>query len=299
MAGELQPLVDDFLTYVSAEKGLSANTREAYGRDLSKFLDHMKAKGLNSFSAVRRDDIMDYLMKEKDKGLKSSSLARHMVSIKVFFRFLTQEQFLKEDIAAVLDSPKLWSLLPETLSEAEVAALIEAPATQKPSGIRDRAMLEMLYATGMRVSELVSVKVSDMNTGVGFMRVLGKGSKERLVPIGSRAMFWTQKYVKEARPLVTQDLLTEQLFLNQHGTGFTRQAIWQIIKAYARKAKIKKRVTPHMLRHSFATHLLSGGADLRVVQEMLGHSDIATTQIYTHVEKDRLKSIHKQFHPRG
>ena len=292
-------ILADFLNYISAEKGLAKNTIEAYRRDLEKFLEFLKAADMTSFGEVKRDHIMDFLMKEKGRGLKASSLARHLVSVKVLFSFLTQERLIPIDISEVLDSPKLWSLLPETLSEAEVVALVEAPATHKPSGIRDRAILELLYASGVRVSELVSVKVSDLNAQVGFLRVLGKGAKERIVPVGSRALFWVQKYLKEVRPAVAHDLLVPNIFLNQHGAGFSRQSIWGLIKAYAKKARLKKRVSPHMLRHSFATHLLSHGADLRVVQEMLGHADIATTQIYTHVEKDRLKSIHKQFHPRG
>ncbi len=294
----MKAIVEDFLTYASAEKGLAKNTIEAYNSDLEKFLAFLNDKKIVSFSGVTRTHIMDFLMHEKDRGLKASSLARHLVSVKVLFSFLAQERMVQQDISAVLDSPKLWSLLPETLSEAEVASLIDAPSTNKPSGIRDRAMLELLYATGARVSELVNVKVGDLNAQVGFLRVLGKGSKERIVPVGSRAIFWIQKYLKEVRPKVAQDLLVQNIFLNQHGEGFSRQAIWGLLKVYAKKARVKKRVTPHMLRHSFATHLLSRGADLRVVQEMLGHADIATTQIYTHVDKDRLKSIHKQFHPR-
>jgi integrase/recombinase XerD len=298
-AGSMQVVLDDFINYISAEKGLAKNTVEAYSRDLTKFISFLKAKGIGSFTKITRDRIMDWLMHEKEKGLKSSSLARHLVSVKVLFGFLARERLIHQDISAVLDSPKLWSLLPETLSEAELVQLVEAPSAHKGSGIRDRAILELLYATGMRVSELIGVKVSDLNQQVGFIKVLGKGSKERIIPVGSRAMTWVSKYLKEVRHKTAQDLLIQNLFLNQRGSGFTRQAIWALLKTYARKARIKKRVSPHMLRHSFATHLLSHGADLRVVQEMLGHSDIATTQIYTHVDKDRLKSIHKQYHPRA
>ena len=294
----MRALLEKFLTYISAEKGLAQNTIESYQRDLEKFLGYLKAKGIASITHVTRDLILDFLEREKEKGLKPSSLARHLASVKVFLSFLAQERLVQQDVSAVLDSPKLWNLLPETLSEEEVASLLDAPATQKPTGIRDKAILELLYATGARVSELVHLKTGDLNMQVSFVKVLGKGSKERIVPVGSRALFWIKKYLEEVRPKVAQDLLVQNLFLNQHGIGFTRQAIWGLLKMYARKARLKKRVAPHMLRHSFATHLLSRGADLRVVQEMLGHADISTTQIYTHVDKDRLKSIHKQFHPR-
>ncbi len=295
----MQMLLDEFLGYISAEKGLAKNTVESYTRDLRKFLKYLQTADVHSFTEVKRDQIMEFLMGEKERGLKPSSLARHLVSVKVLFAYLAQEKLITQDISSVLDSPKLWSLLPETLSEAEVSAIIEAPVTTKAAGLRDRAMFELLYATGMRVSELVNIKVSDLNVDVGFLRVMGKGSKERLVPVGSRAIFWAKKYLADARPKVAQDLLVQNLFLNQHGHGFTRQTIWMVLRAQAKRARVKKRVTPHMLRHSFATHLLSNGADLRVVQEMLGHADISTTQIYTHVDKDRLISVHKQFHPRG
>jgi integrase/recombinase XerD len=292
-------LVDEFLDYLIIEKGLSENTREAYNSDLIKFITYLEKNGIKDISDVKRDQITDYLMSEKEKGISPNSLSRNLVSIRMFFRFLVSNNYIEEDITSVLDSPRLWKVLPNVLSEEEVERLLKAPNTRTKFGLRDKAILELMYAAGLRVSELVSLNTSDINIEMGFLRCTGKGKKERIVPLGKNAIFALNNYLKKTRAGFIKDLLVGSVFVTQRGKSFTRQGIWKLIKFYARSAGLKKDITPHTLRHSFATHLLSNGADLRVVQEMLGHSDITTTQVYTHVDKGRLKSIHKKFHPRG
>jgi len=292
-------LIDEFLDYLIVEKGLSENTREAYHSDLSKFVAFLEKNKIKNFENVNRDCITDYLMEEKEKGIGPNSLSRNLVSIRMFFRFLLANNYIEEDITNVLDSPKLWKVLPSVLSEQEVEKLLKMPNTKTKFGLRDKAILELMYATGLRVSEVVNLNTSDINMEMSFLRCTGKGSKERIVPLGKNAIFAINNYLKKTRASFMKDLLVGNVFVTQRGKAFTRQGIWKLIKFYTKKANIKKDITPHTLRHSFATHLLSNGADLRVVQEMLGHSDIATTQIYTHVDKGRLKSIHKQFHPRA
>lgn len=291
-------LVDEFLDYITVEKGLSQNTREAYGADLGKFINYLEQKGIKDVDSITREHITDYLMSEKGKGISPNSLSRNLVSIRMFFRFLVTNNYIKEDITGVLDSPRLWKILPEVLSVKEVEELLKTPDARKKFGLRDKAMLELMYAAGLRVSEVANLNVNDINMDMGFLRCMGKGSKERIVPIGKPALFALKNYLKRTRPGLMKDLLGSSLFLTQQGKAFTRQGIWKLIKNYTRIAGVRKTITPHTLRHSFATHLLSNGADLRVVQELLGHSDITTTQIYTHVDKSRLKAIHKKFHPR-
>lgn len=291
-------LVDEFLDYLSVEKGLSQNTREAYGIDLGKFMAYLEKHGIRDIDKVSRTHITDYLMSEKEKGISPNSLSRNLVSIRMFFRFLVMNNYIENDIAGALDSPKLWKILPEVLSVKEVENLLKVPNTRTKFGLRDKALIELMYAAGLRVSEAANLNVSDINIDVGFLRCMGKGSKERIVPIGKPAIFALKNYLKKTRAVFMKDLLSGNIFLTQRGKPFTRQGIWKLIKNYTRIAGIKRDVTPHTLRHSFATHLLSNGADLRVVQELLGHSDITTTQIYTHVDKSRLKAIHKKFHPR-
>lgn len=292
-------LVDEFLDYLIVEKGLSENTREAYGSDLYKFIAYLEEKKIKDVNNVTRGDITDYLMHEKEKGINPNSLSRNLVSIRMFFRFLVINNYLEQDITNVLDSPRLWKILPEVLSEQEVEKLLKAPDTRTKYGLRDKAIIELMYAAGLRVSELVNLNMSDINIDVGFLRCMGKGSKERIIPLGRTAIMALNNYLKKTRAGFMKDLLAGNVFVTQRGKFFTRQGIWKLIKIYARSSGIKKTITPHTLRHSFATHLLSNGADLRVVQELLGHSDITTTQIYTHVDRNRLKSIHKQFHPRA
>ncbi len=292
------PYLTDFLGYLSVERGLAANTLTAYRQDLIFYVSFIKETlKISSWEKVKRDHILNFLIKEKNRGLDSASLARRLVAVKLFHRFLVKERHLAEDVTSVLDSPRLWKKLPHFLTASEVEAILKAPDRRQPSGMRDFAMLECLYSTGLRVSELAGIKVGDFNLESGFLRCKGKGSKERLVPVGRLAAQSVAIYLEKIRPL--QKPKTEHLFLARGGHGLTRQMIWFLIKKYARTAGIQKDITPHTFRHSFATHLLEHGADLRVVQELLGHADIATTQIYTHVSRDRLKTVHSQFHPRG
>jgi integrase/recombinase XerD len=295
----MYPLLDRFLHYLVVEKGLSKNTIEAYSHGLDRFLNHLQKKGIGEASDISKTDIREFLLRLKRKGLSSRTLARNLVSIRVFFRFLTEEGLLKVNPAEEIDSPKVAKTLPEILSLMEVEKLLNQPDLAIPLGIRDRAMLEMLYATGMRVSELVRLQAHHLHLEAGYVLLFGKGSKERIVPIGKEAIDWAHRYMKESRERLLRRRETPFLFVNRSGKPMSRQQFWKIIKAYGRKAGIRKRITPHLLRHSFASHLLERGADLRSVQLMLGHVDISTTQIYTHVTGDRLKKLHQRYHPRG
>jgi len=295
----LQILSEEFLNYINLEKGLSANTIESYGRDLRKFIKFLNKKGIDKIDNVTRRHITDYLISEKKKGLNANSASRNMVSIKVFFRFLAANNYIAEDITSALDSPRLWKVIPEVLSIKEVERLLKQPDTRTKFGIRDKALLELMYATGLRVSETTGLNINDINMNAGFLRCIGKGSKERIVPLGRASIRAIRIYLKKVRPGFTKDLLITNLFLTQQGKPFTRQGIWKLIKQYALKTGIHKDITPHTLRHSFATHMLSNGANLRTVQELLGHADVATTQNYTHIDKNRLKAIHRKYHPRA
>lgn len=295
----MQELVESFLNYLSVERSLSNNTIAAYRRDLAKYVSCLEESGINSLSQSTRKDISDFMFRLKDNGLNASSIARNLAAIKVFYRFLVRERILKTDPSGLLDSPRLWKRIPDALSFQEVEDLLKGPSLRQTQGVRDRAILEVMYATGMRVSEAVNLKLTDVNLDAGFARCIGKGSKERIVPLGKQAIAALRRYLEEARPKLLKKSQAETiLFLSRLGKRVSRQSFWKIIKAYARKARIKKNIRPHTLRHSFATHLLEGGADLRSVQEMLGHADISTTQIYTHIDKNRLKLIHKTYHPR-
>lgn len=291
------PWTREFLEYLSVEKGLAANTLAAYGMDLAAYGAFLKSRKISNPSVITRDHILDFLTLEKKRGLQASSLARRLVAVKLFHRFLVKERVMDEDVTSVLESPRLWKRLPQFLTSREMDAILALPFPKKGTGARDRAILECLYATGMRVSEIASLEAQAVNLESGFLKCRGKGSKERLVPLGSKARDAVRQYLEKVRP--RQKPVTGHLFIGRSGRGMTRQNLWQLIKKYARLAGITKRITPHTFRHSFATHLLENGADLRVVQELLGHADIATTQIYTHVSRDRLKSVHTQFHPRG
>ncbi len=291
--------VDLFLDYLSVERGLSSNTLVSYRRDLDTYLKFLDSIAKKTVSATSREDIRDFMMHEKDKGLSVNSIARNLAALRTFYRFLAREKLIKADVSSYIDSPKLWKKIPDILSFDEVEKLIESADLNKPQGIRDRAILELMYATGMRVSEVSNIKVSDVNSDVGFVRCLGKGKKERIIPLGKKAIIAIARYLEKVRPGQLKGSGAVELFLNRSGKRISRISLWKLIKGYAKKARIKKEMRPHILRHTFATHLLERGADLRSVQEMLGHANISTTQIYTHVTQDRLKSIHKQFHPRG
>ena len=294
----MKELIDEFLNFLSLERGLAKNTISSYRRDLKKYAAYLKTKNIDTIDRVKRSDVNSFLLGLKDKGLNSSSIARNLTAIKIFHKFLLSEGYSKEDIASVLDSPKLWKHLPDVLSIAEVNKIISQPNLKNSQGIRDRAALELMYATGMRVSELVNLNLNDLNLDVGFVKCMGKGQKERIVPLGQKAKEALERYLQKIRPVLAKGRSSNALFLTRLGKKMSRQTFWKIIKRYVRLARINKRITPHTFRHSFATHLLERGADLRVVQELLGHANISTTQIYTHVNKDRLKSVHHKFHPR-
>jgi len=238
------------------------------------------------------------MLRQKEAGLSVNSIARRLAAVKSFYRFLVRERILKDDPSSLVDSPRLWKKIPETLSLNEVDALLNQPSVRNKQGMRDKAILETLYATGMRVSEAVNLKLDNVNLDVGFLRCVGKGNKERVIPLGKKAIASIKRYLESGRQCFLKRKSCDYLFLNRSGNKLTRQSFWKLIKKYARQARIKKPIRPHILRHSFATHLLERGADLRSVQEMLGHANISTTQIYTHINKERLKSIHKMFHPR-
>ncbi|MBN2163446.1 MAG: site-specific tyrosine recombinase XerD [Pontiellaceae bacterium] len=295
----MNAFLESFLDHISLERGLSINTRKAYADDIGQFLGWLEQKGATSLNQVSRKQILDHLMAMKAKGMSTNSISRHLVSIKVFFRFLQQEDLLDRNVTDTMDSPKLWKILPDTLSEKEVDLLLRAPDMRKPLGVRDRAILEMFYASGLRVSELAGLKLADLHIDDGYIRVIGKGRKERVIPVASNSADILVRYLEEVRPLICENPHVPNVFVSRNKTSLCRQRLWQIIKQYTKEAGIMKNVTPHTLRHSFASHLLQNGAPLRVIQEMLGHADIATTQIYTHVNPERLKSIHQQFHPRA
>ncbi|MFH1037999.1 MAG: site-specific tyrosine recombinase XerD [PVC group bacterium] len=291
--------LDEFIRYLDVERGLSPNTTCSYRTDLEKFITFLSRKGPGGLAAVERDDVMDFLLAEKDRGLTPRSLSRTLVSIRMLFRFLTLEGYLRRDVTEVVESPRLWKILPQVLSIAEVESLLGQPDLSTPLGLRDRAVLELLYASGLRASELIGLRVDDVNLQSGFVRAWGKGARERIVPLGRKAARALSDYLEWSRPLLLKKSASPDLFLSRQGKHFTRQWLWCLVKTYLRRAGIKKKAGPHTLRHSFATHLLSQGADLRVVQELLGHSNISTTQIYTHVDRERLKEVHRRFHPRG
>lgn len=293
-----------FLHYLTVEKGLARNSMDAYERDLTAFLDYLQDKqGISNIGRTERIHIVHYLMELRQAGRASSTIARSMTAIRGFFKFLVQEQVVETDPSLYMDTPKTEKKLPKVMDLAEVERLLDAPRTNEPAGIRDKAMLELLYACGIRVSELVSLNVDDLNLGMGFVRCFGKGSKERIIPLGRFALDWLDRYLQTARPRLIGEKVDKQgeraLFLNRNGGRLTRQGFWKIIKHYGKEAGITKDITPHTLRHSFATHLLENGADLRAVQEMLGHADISTTQIYTHVTKVRMKEVYNLTHPRA
>jgi integrase/recombinase XerD len=295
----MDQVLDSFLHYLLVEKGLSANTLEAYGHDLTRFLGYLKRKGIDEITRISKMEVKGFLIHLQKEGLSARTRARNLVAVRTFFRFLTQEGILEANPVEDFESPRLARVLPDTLTIKEVERLLDQPDPRSPLGIRDRAMLEILYATGMRVSELVHLPMNQLNLEGGFVLLYGKGSKERVVPLGQEAMNWIMLYLRTARGGFIKKHDTPFLFVDRSGTKMSRQMFWKSLKAYGRRAGIQKRITPHLLRHCFATHLLERGADLRSVQMMLGHEDISTTQIYTHVTGERLKKVHQKYHPRG
>jgi len=298
---EIAAAISSFLTHVQVEKGLAVNTLSAYRRDLAKFEDFAKKRKL-ALVAVKRDDLVDFLASLYRQKLESKTVARHLVTLRNFFRHAQVEESITEDPTAHLESPKIRRSLPGYLRLDEVEKLLELPDQTTPLGLRDRAMLEVLYSTGLRVSELTSLRVMDLDTKVGCVRCIGKGDKERIVPVGRKALAIVEKYLRHGRIALigtTRGTAGAFLFVNRRGGRISRVGVWKIFSSYGRKAGLRVPLTPHMLRHSFATHLLERGADLRSVQLMLGHSDISTTQIYTHVVEERLKQIYKAHHPRA
>lgn len=289
--------LEKFIDHLWLEDGLSKNTLESYRRDLEQFAMWL-AKQNNALLMASQADIQQYIAVRFPQA-KPRSIGRLIASIRRFYRYCLRENLVTVDPSLQIESPKLPRSLPKSLSEQDVEDLLSAPNIEDPIGLRDKAMLELLYASGLRVSELVTVSVNEVSTMDGVVRVTGKGDKTRLVPMGEEATDWIERYVKQARPEILNRRLSDALFVTTRGAGMTRQAFWHIIKRYAKLAGIDKPISPHVLRHAFATHLLNHGADLRVVQMLLGHADISTTQIYTHVARERLKSLHAQHHPRG
>ncbi|UCC94289.1 MAG: site-specific tyrosine recombinase XerD [Candidatus Omnitrophota bacterium] len=287
-----------FLDYLKVEKGLSKNSIASYHQDLKKYITYLKKKSIERLDKVSRKDITDFLFFLR-KDISVLSISRILSTIKNFHRFLLREKITTSSPVDLIEAPKLDKKIPIFLSLDEVTRILKAPNLKNPQGIRDRAMLEIMYATGLRVSEVSSLKLSSVNLDVGFVKCKGKGSKERIVPLGKIAQHFLQKYFVGGRPKLLGKKISIHLFLAQGARPLTRQSIWKMIKKMVKKAGIRKRVSPHTLRHSFATHLLERGADLRSVQEMLGHSSITTTQLYTHINKTRLKEIHNRFHPRA
>ncbi len=295
----LNLLVDQYLNYLVVEKGLSASTIDSYARDLSRYVRFLRANKILAVAETDTPVILKYLLNLREKGLGIRSRARHLVTLRGFYRFAVQEKVIKKDPARLVELPKFGVRLPDVLSFEEIKKLLDAPDTTTAKGLRDAAMIELLYAAGLRVSELVFVKMAEINLEAGFVRVFGKGSKERIVPIGGYAKEKIQAYITYGRPALLKEKLSPYLFVARAGKPMTRQGFWKLLKRCGRQAGIKKEITPHSLRHSFASHLLEGGADLRAVQMMLGHVDISTTQIYTHVARDHLKKMHAKYHPRG
>ncbi|MBU8907864.1 site-specific tyrosine recombinase XerD [Desertibacillus haloalkaliphilus] len=296
----MQSQIDEFLQYCIVERGLSANTVQSYKRDLGQYQKYLfEFKQCKDFSQIDRTTITDYLYFLKEKGRAASTIARTIASIRALHQFLLREKLTDQDPSIHIETPKADKRLPKVLSTSEVESLLAAPHRHTPFDMRNKAMLEVLYATGIRVSELCQLQLDDVHLKMGFIRCIGKGNKERIIPLGTMAADALTTYLERGRPKLVKKVDHRTLFVNHHGSPLSRQGFWKILKKLAQEANIKKDLTPHTLRHSFATHLLENGADLRAVQEMLGHADISTTQIYTHVTKTRLKDVYADFHPRA
>ncbi len=291
-------LVQDFLHHLTVERGLAKNSVLAYGRDLVKFVRFLDVKGRHP-RQVRQGEINEFARRLSREGLAPKSIARALNAVRMFYRFLILEKLVTEDPTAAIRAPRTWKTLPRFLTLEEVDHLLGAPDPSQALGLRDAAMVELLYATGLRVSELVSLRTRDLNLEVGYLTCIGKGRKERLVPLGRKASLQVRAYLDSARPRLVKGAAQTALFVNNRGAAMSRQGFWKILKKYGRAAGLRGSLSPHVLRHSFATHLLERGADLRSVQMMLGHADISTTQIYTHINRARLRKIYKEFHPRA
>lgn len=291
--------IDQFLAWARIERGLSENTLDAYGRDLAQLAAHLEKTGVHDITDVKTSDVLSHLVTLSKRKLGLRSQARHLVAIRQLFRFLVKEKVLKQNPVADIELPRPVKDLPTFLDLDEVEALLATPDTNTPRGLRDRAMIELLYASGLRVSELVGLPAEAADTERGFLLVKGKGSKERVVPMGEVALSWLERYLAESRPVFLQGRASPYLFLRRGGEPMTRQGFWKLLKEHARRAGVRKEISPHKLRHSFATHLVERGADLRAVQAMLGHADLSTTEIYTHVNRERLRALYGAHHPRA
>ncbi len=291
--------LDDFLAFLSIERDLSPNTLDAYSRDVIGFMEFTDESGIKDPEAIGPGEMLSYLSILRDKGLSPVTISRKLSAIRSFFSFLCNEYGLSRNPAAIVSNPKTGLNLPHALTISEVNELLERPDVSKPTGIRDRAAMELMYACGLRVSETVNLRAGQLDSQAGYVRVMGKGNKQRIVPVGQSALKWLARYMKQARPRLLGRKMSNHIFLGRGGRPLTRQRLWQILKFHASQCGFKARVYPHALRHSFATHLLEGGADLRAVQMLLGHSSITTTQIYTHLDLQHLRSIHRRYHPRG
>lgn len=294
-------LLDEFSDALWLEDGLSRNTLDSYRNDLHLFDEWLKERNQENrkLTEATHTDLLDFLASRVSSKMKASTTSRELSSLKRFYRFLLRQGKISSDPSLNIETPKLLRHLPESLAEAEVELLLSAPDLKNPLGLRDRAMLEVLYASGLRVSELINLRYSQVGMDTGVVRVMGKGRKERLAPLGEESMDWLNRYTEEARPILLDGIVTDTVFVTARGAAMTRQAFWYLIKRHAQLVGINKRLSPHTLRHAFATHLLNHGADLRVVQLLLGHADISTTQIYTHIARERLKQLHAKHHPRG
>ena len=296
----MEAFLKEYLSVLKLERNLSENTIASYKNDLTSLIHFLEEKNINDFSDITVSQLTDFFKALTSYGLLNTSTARYFSSIKNFFMYLYSNGYLRDNPVERLSAPKLSKSLPVVLTVEEVDSILSSPIVNTKLGLRDKALLELLYACGTRVTELINLKISDLFFKDEVIRVFGKGSKERVVPIGSSAIRWVNEYLFKSRPLLEKKMKSENiLFLNHRSTKLSRMGIWKIIDKYAKEAGIKKEVHPHTFRHSFATHLLEGGADLRAVQEMLGHADISTTQIYTHIDRDYIKQVHKEFHPRG
>ncbi len=295
----MKKLLDQFLNHLSIEAGLSSNTIESYKRDLERYITFLQETKIDSVDKITEEHITNFIVQLSRKGLAANSIARKLSSIRRFHKFLVTEGYCDSNPAGALESPRLWRKLPTVLDVKEMEKLLDKPTEDDPLSLRDRAILEFLYATGVRISELIHIKRKDLLSEVELVRVIGKGQKERIIPIGKKALQSVEKYLQEARPQLAKQTSEDFLFLNRRGRYFSRMGLWKILRKYVIQAGIKKKVSPHTIRHSFATHLLKAGADLRAVQEMLGHADISTTQIYTHLDREYLKQEHRDYHPRS
>jgi integrase/recombinase XerD len=294
----IEPQLDAFYQYLAVEKGLARNTLIAYLADIQRFCTNLQQRSKQPFQTLSREDIIDYLATRRSHGISTRTTARELVAIKAFYRFLYERDKVASNPAVQIQSPRQWQRLPHVLTRAEVEQLLQTPDTSTPLGKRDAALLELLYATGLRASELVGLILDDVNTVGAYLKVRGKGGKERLIPIGEMAAVQLDDYLLHGRPQLIRARQAATLFVNRSAVGLTRQGLWKIVKRYVRHAGITKPMSPHTLRHSFATHLLEGGADLRSLQHLLGHVDISTTQIYTHIVQQRLRAIYQRHHPR-